>query len=77
VERDVVRRGFGVVGGDDGAGAGEEGDGGELGCDEGVEGGGFAEEEVESVEDWMGVSGEVLLVWRWFGNVELGRLTVA
>ena len=42
-----------------------------------MEGGGFAEEEVESVEDWMGVSGEVLLVWRWFGNVELGRLTVA
>lgn len=77
MERDVVRRGFGVFGVDDGAGGGEEGDGGVLGCDEGVEGGGFAEEGVEGVEDWMGVSGEVLLVWRWFGNVELGRLTVA
>lgn len=57
VEGDVVRGGFGMVGIDDGAGRGEEGDGGVLGYDAGVEGGGFAEEEVEGVEDWIEETG--------------------
>lgn len=53
MESDVVRRGFGVVCLDDGAGGVDEGDGGVLGCHKGVEGGGFPEKGVDGVEDWI------------------------